>query len=96
MKAFQRDLRNGMKLEDALSKHNLTLQQAFTKLNKTERNKYHNITLKGRKFVLEKQIYHQRVRFSFTELKDAVLVRDYLDSEGWSQEAIKKMEDKLC
>ena len=99
MKAFQNDLKNGMSLQEALCKHNLTFKEAVIRCHHHSartNSKYHNIYLNGKKFIVEKQVYDERVRFSFEELTDAVKVRDYLDEHGWSKEAIMEVEAKIC
>ena len=41
LKAFQTDLQNGMSIQDALMKHNLTLETAFQQLHKQAKTRKH-------------------------------------------------------
>ena len=89
MKQFQQDLRNGMSLEKALQKHNLTLEEAFIRCTNgatTSNNEYHHIYLNKQdsKFAIRKSILGKEQHFGvFDTLEEAVKYRDKLMANGW-------------
>lgn len=97
---LQDDIRNGMKLEDALIKHNLTLKDAFDMVHKpltvkTRKKPYRrpnvykhiekSISRKGDAYHVRKHINGKTVwGGAYSSLEDARLVRDFLDEHGWN------------
>ena len=110
MKAFQQDLKNGMTLEDALIKHNLSFKQAVEmspvqRTNKkrqkdnVRKNMSRYIQLQGKSYHVRKTINGKTVSFgTFATLEDAIKVRDYLIEHGWNivkmRQACKEYEIK--
>lgn len=107
---FQQDLKNGMTLEKALQKHNLTLQEAIefspkpitvskkpSTPRKTNNGKFVDTYVQKRS-----KYYYVRRRMngktfwggSYTTKKEALLVRDYLNKHGWEHLNIKKACEK--
>ena len=91
---FQKDLREGMSIDDALKKHNLTLAEAlqsvpleYKRNNKTNwRDDTRNIFRRGRHFVIIKKRDGKTKTFgTYDNLKSAKMVRDCLDENGWEQ-----------
>ena len=97
IKEFQKDLKEGMSLTDALEKHELTFKEAFTRCNEImcgkTNGRYHNIYLrKNGKFIVEKCIKGRKHTIGvFEDLDDAVEARDYADKHGWDT-ALKKFK----
>ena len=98
---FQKDLQN-MTLNEALIKHNLTLETAFKQLHrsllytrkpkkKPKPNKY--IQSRDNKYYLRKQ-YNGKVRQygTYHTLEDAKKIRDHCIQYGWKQKKI----DEYC
>lgn len=95
LKPFQVDLRNGMSIDDALKKHNLTLQEAVMSVpcnygrkrnNHKWREDNRNIHRRGRHFMIIKKKDGKTKTFgTYDNLRSARMVRDYLDSYGWEQ-----------
>lgn len=88
---FQKDLQNGMTLEKALQKHGLTFKEACDRCKSPHSNgEYHNIYLKGRRFVVSRRIKNRDVLFgSFEELDDAVKCRDKLEDNNWDKRCLE-------
>ena len=91
---FQMDLRNGMSITDALKKHGFTLQEALDKVNpiayvpahERKRNPdMKNISHRrgGNYSVRKKFNGSTRTYGTYSNLHDAILVRDYFDENGW-------------
>lgn len=108
---FQQDLRNGMPLETALHKYNLTFKEAVEFVHKPithppkkkkpyqKRNVYKHVDKyvkqRGGQFHLRKTINGKAIwGGSYNTAEDALLVRDFLEEEGWNiikvNEACKK------
>lgn len=97
IKAFQRDLQNGMTLEAALTKHNLTFKEAFemcpterTKNARKKKNVRKNVSkyiqLQGKTYYVKKNIRGKTIGFgAFETAEDAIQVRDYLVEHGWNK-----------
>ena len=89
MKQFQEDLRNGMTIEKALHKHQLTFQEAFEKCDNGScrgNGEYHHIYLdkKTGKYHVKKSILGKETHFgTFKDLDEAVKFRDELERNGW-------------
>ena len=97
---FQQDIKNGMGLEEALIKHNLTLLEAFdmahkpiTRKNKRKTYQKRNIyttvdeyiSKRGDGFHLRKRIKGKTVwGGSYSSLEDAQQVKEYLNKHGWN------------
>ena len=101
MNNFQKDLCEGMTLQEALVKHGLTLREAFEKCNHgvagVNKSKYYNIYLDRNtwSFRVERTVNKKCFRVGgFEELDDAVLVRDFLDEYGWTVENIERIKRK--
>lgn len=105
IRLFQMDLRNGMKLEDALIKHRLDLPTAFELVPKfrthhddKSENKYNEyagkyILFRHNRFYVRKQIKGKTRMFgSYNSLEDAIAVREKMIEIGWKQ----KQVDKVC
>ena len=84
---FQKDLQNGMTLEDALQKHGLTFKEAIRKCKSPHSNEeFHNIYLKGNRFSVARRMNRKYVQFgSFELLEDAVRCRDFYEANGWDK-----------
>ena len=90
---FQMDLRNGMSLEDALKKHDMTLKQAVFQsprhrksLNWKKSADMKNIYKNGESYTISKQQNGITKSFgTYKNVSDAQMVRDYLDNYGWEQ-----------
>lgn len=94
LKPFQVDLRNGMSIDDALKKHNLTLQEAVMsvpcnygrKRNQKWRTDTRNINKRGEHFIIvKKKDGRTKTYGTYDSLKSAQMVRDCLDDYGWEQ-----------
>ena len=101
MQNFQDDLRNGMGLDDALCKYNLTLKEAFEAfpgtLRKGPNNRYHSgklyITKRDGKFYIRKTINGKNLHFgTYHSLDDAIQIRDYFQEHGWDKSKL----DEVC
>lgn len=97
---FQKDLKNGMGLEEALKKYNLSLKDAFDFVHKPitqpaqkkqyrKRNVYKsvdtNISIRANSYHLRKAI-NGKMRWggSYDTIEDAQKVRDFLNEHGWN------------
>ena len=91
---FRRDLQEGMRLEDALIKHNLTFKEACDKSKNFKGNgKYHNIYLdkNTKKFRVEKMVNSKMIYAgSFEDLDKAVRCRDFYEQWGWDTKKVFK------
>ena len=95
---FQTDIRNGMSIEKALTKHGLTLTETFTELHGQPRGRPRKPQPK-RKLEThstgEKYIQYNSGKYllrktneyygRYDTLEEAVSVRDYLVEHGWSK-----------
>ena len=90
---FQMDLRNGMSLEDALKKHDMTLKQAVFQsprhhksLNWKKSADLKNIHKNGGSYTIYKKQEGITKSFgTYKNVSDAQMVRDSLDNYGWEQ-----------
>ena len=108
---FQQDLRDGMTLENALIKHNLTLKEAmefcpkpigqrYIKKKKKRKQVYTNV---DRHISQKKDAFHVRKQKSYKtywggsydSLEDAQKVRDFLEEHGWSPIKVNEACKKL-
>ena len=102
MKAFQQDLRNGMTLEEALQKWGLTFHDAVLECHKqtstrgVRNGEYHHIYkhFDGR-YKVERQLRKKKYTLIVENLDDAVLIRDWLDTNGWNKSNVEKIKRKL-
>ena len=96
LRRFQEDIRDGMKLEEALHKHQLSLKYAFNNMPKTVVKRGGNPTFiapVGNKFLIRKTVNGSTKHFgTYMTLNEAVKVRDYCERHGW----IKENLDKYC
>lgn len=98
---FRQDLRNGMKLEDALKKHNMSFQEAFEgckRMSPSNDSNFHNIYCDRRngKFMIQKWVGTILMNYgSYDDLDVAVLVRDFVEKQDWSKEGLKEFLDGL-
>ena len=93
-KRLQNDLKAGMSIEDALTKHGMTFKEAFDgmpkPLGKTGVGEKY-ITLHQGKYIIQKTTKGKRRIFgSYNRLEDAIKVRDYCVEHGWY---ITKLDD---
>ena len=103
---FQKDLREGMSIEAALKKHNLTFKEAWElcpkpcyfheKKRKSKKNdvrgvgKY--IQKRGNTYYIRKHVNHTTKGFgAYNSLKDAETVRDYLVKNGWNEVKVREV-----
>jgi hypothetical protein len=107
IKAFQKDLNNGMTITEALQKHNLTFKETCDRLH-DERvfpSKYRkqpiiytptgipNIYNINNKYYIKKTIKGKsRIYGSYNTLEDAIRMKQALIKDGWHQTHV----DKLC
>lgn len=102
---FQTDLNNGMSIETALQKHNLTLHKAFNTLHeqinpkrKPPKPRYKplgipNIYQIGTKYYIKKTIKGKgRLYGSYNSLEDALRMKQALEEDGWHQRHV----DRIC
>lgn len=89
---FRNDLRNGMGLDEALCKHNLSLKEAFDRmLNDVAYSKAHHfnpsyIERQGGRFYLSKTVNGIQTMFGvYSHHRDAVKVREMCKRYGWIQ-----------
>ena len=102
MKAFQEDLRNGMSLEEALQKWGLTFQEAVEECNKAtsirgiRNGKYHHIYKAPQgNYKVQRDIRKKRYTVMVDDLDTAVIIRDYLDEHGWTDENVEYVKRRL-
>ena len=93
---FQQDLKH-MTLNDALTKHDLTLKEAINQITLPRKKKYERKTDKRNQYILKvKDKYYLRkwvngktVAFGiYNNLQDARLIRDKCNQKGWIQKNI--------
>lgn len=90
---FQVDMREGMSIDDALRKYNLTLDEAvklvprtYARRNQRVRDDNRNIFRRGSHFTILKKRDGKTKQFgTYNDLRSARLVRDCLDINGWEQ-----------
>ena len=101
LKAFQDSIREGMTIDEALTKYNLTLQEAFTALQYTKPNTKtkkrqtspeRNIIKHENTYLLRKTIKgHTRYYGRYNTLADARRVKNELISLNWNADI-----DEVC
>lgn len=107
---FQKDLQNGLSIEEACSKHDVSFGEAvlgFNPLQKRNKNKK-----KGKKvkcstpskyifqrddsFTVRKNVKRKTMVFgTYSSLEDAVKVRDELIRIGWKQRSVDSICERL-
>ena len=108
---FQKDLKNGLTISEALEKHNLTFKYVCDNLPRaycsTSRKRGHSkrnsksrqyITHQERddRYYLRKSIEGRMVHFgAYKTITDAVKIREYCKKHGWRKECIPEYE-KRC
>ena len=106
---FQKDLKDGLTISEALQKHNLTfkyvcdnLPRPYSMKNRRPYKRRHTknsrqyISDHNGRYYLRKTIEGRMVHFgSYDKLTDAVKVREYCKKHGWRKECIKEYE-KQC
>ena len=91
---FQSDLRAGLGLDEALTKHGINLKYAMDHLDKPQTapkrrlrkfSRYgKNLYRLGNYYVVQKSIQGKTVNFgTYNSLTDARRVRDYMEADGW-------------
>lgn len=106
---FKEDLQNGMPLEEALQKHNISLADAVelmkkqgyhrkkkrTQWNAKTGEKYISKT-RGGKYAIRKHINGKMRYFGYYDnIEDAIKVRNYLYENGWYWQRINAIREKL-
>ena len=100
---FQYDLKNGLTIDEACQKHDVTLKYAFENLPKAARmpkrirnrrsNSRQYIIEHHGKYVLRKAIEGKTEYFGrYDKITDAVKVREYCKKHGWRKECIPEYE----
>ena len=102
---FQYDIRNGMTIQDALTKHGLTFLEAFQKTKKPKNQKKKKkkkwVSITEEKYIQSRNNHYYvrktingrtRLFGTYKTLEDAVKIRDYCMEHGWKQYSI----DKYC
>lgn len=103
LRSFQNDLREGMTIQEALMKYNMSLEYAFKKLQHKspkksryvpkQKNQTKYIQERNNHFYLRKAIRKKVKPFgTYSSLEDAVKVRDHCMRHGWKQTKI----DEYC
>ena len=105
LKRFQEDLRNGMNISEACTKHNVSLAYAMEnmpkKLTKPRKKPKGRAPSTGEKYIqfrhgkyfLRKNVRRKMRCFgTYNTLEDAVKVRDYCMEHGWKVKSI----DEYC
>ena len=94
---FQQDLRDGMSIEDALTKHGMTFKEAFENMERPhirgqktviEKRKDHSPSMYINKirsrYVIYKKVNDKQTYFgTYKTLTDAMKIRDCLVKDGW-------------
>ena len=99
---FQKDLKKGMTIEEALIKNNLDFKTAIQQI-KPKRKPYNckklinnpsqYISLQKKKYVLRKFVKGKTRWFgTYNTLEDAIKVREYMKEHGWDQDKV----DEVC
>ena len=101
LKAFQDSIREGMTIDEALTKYNLTLQEAFTQLQFQQSRKKNkqsqfsperNIIRQNNTYRIRKTINHHTKYYGrYNTLEDARQVRNELISLNWNADI-----DEVC
>lgn len=105
---FQNDIRNGMSINDALTKHGLTLTETFNELHgrpigrppkpspkrklETRNTGEKYIQWNSGKYLLRKTNEYYG---RYSTLEEAVSVRDYLVEHGWSKRNLRIARSRL-
>lgn len=107
IKAFQRDLQKGMTLHDALTKHQLTLKEAFQQAEKPIKHKSTPETYPASQYIqyqnghyyLRKNVFSRkkgrpvtRMFGTYSTLEDAIQMREAQKKIGWKVTKV----DELC
>lgn len=104
--AFQKDLKNGMELEEALNKHNVSLSDAFDyalqkHFNENKKKQKKRAYNRAGKYIYKhNQVYYIRRQFnyknmlfgSYESIEDAKKIMCYLEKYGWEQKRV----DEYC
>ena len=96
---FQKDLKDGLTISEALQKHGLTFKYVCENLPRAycSKSKNRGRKSKSRQYILErngkyqlrKRVNGQQLAFgTFDKLTDAVKVREYCKKHGWKKECI--------
>ena len=100
---FQKDLKNGLTISEALQKHGLTFKYVCDNLpraycsssrkrgtyNHSRKSRYPYITEHDGRYYLRKSIEGRMVHFgSYNKLTDADKIREYCKKHGWRKECI--------
>lgn len=97
---FQQDLKDGMSIEEALKKHELTFKYACDNMPRTltkkkkgkKNNPSKNISINKDKYLVRKnEVYYGR----YETLKEAMRLRDYMEKYGWNKKELKRIQEKL-
>ena len=105
---FQKDLQNGLTIDEACSKHDVNFGEAVLGLNPLQKKKKRN----GRKmvcstpakyifqrddtFTVRKNVKRKTMVFgTYSSLEDAVKVRDELIRIGWKQRSVDSICERL-
>ena len=103
---FQRDLNNGMSIEDACRKHKTTLAKAFEILHYKDTNKRKTLGNCGESYIrydetsgtylLRKRVNKKYTYFGrYKTLEDAIKVRDYMMTHGWYKHRLNSIREEL-
>lgn len=101
---FQDDLRRGISIQEALTRHGLSFRDAFLHLqykNKPSCNKNggknrYLLIRRGRSVQVRKSIDgKQRVFGSYRNIQDARKVRNYLERNDWKCDDLEKLQELL-
>ena len=107
LKAFQNDLQDGMTLEDACRKHQISFKYAcdnmgkiYTKkiLPKKESNTFASeyIQTRNGKYFLRKYLRGSTKMFgTYNSLNDAIRMREHCKRYGWKQQSVDKYCEEL-
>jgi hypothetical protein len=98
MTGFRNDLKSGMSIDDALQKHDMTLQEAFSKM-------HHDLVFSNRRKVSREPYIHKRNNHLFImkkvegkttyfgvydNMRDAKKIRDKCIRHGWIQSNVNR------
>ena len=98
---FQKDLQNGMTIEKALTKHELTLKQVWRELHYRPRNPNRPVdTSTGYRYIDYHQgkfrVYYKNEYYGhYDDLETAVQIRDYLLENGWDKRRLQNIRRTL-
>jgi hypothetical protein len=110
IKAFRKDIQQGMPLEEAFQKHKLTLNQVFTTLH--TKTRYHHkkknkppaytpiktpyiYNYRNKYYIVKNTRKKSRTFGSYNTLEEAIQVRDELIKDGWHQTHVDRICDEL-